>query len=182
MRNIFTLFVTASTLLAGCVVNQEVPRPVSPSGHVPEPARLSNADVATSLTPVANGVYRIRNVGDSEVITGPKAAAEQWVGVDDDRGRGAQHWRLLPLGGRKYQLQVGDALLCLADHGKGVLEQACDASDKDQHWLVVQHRGHYEILFRDSSRCLGVGGRGKLVDTDCHGTNEQLWDFLASTR
>jgi hypothetical protein len=166
---VLVVMLCALSSIAGCVITPH-PEYVSRKGATSREADL--------VVPAAHGTYRIRSVLDGEVITGPKAAAEQYVGVDDDRGRAPQRWKLIPAGARKFQLQVSDVGYCLADHGSGVLEEVCNAQDRDQQWLIVQHQGHYEIMFRDSEKCLGVGGRGKLVDLECHGTVDQLWDFV----
>jgi len=129
-----------------------------------------------------NSPYAVRNVLDGEVITGPKTVTEKFVGVDDDRGRPSQTWALLPLGGRKYQLQVSDTLECLADHGHGIQEEACNSAVTDQHWLIVQYADHHEIMFRESTKCLTIAARGKLVDGECHGESHQLWDFVPRRR
>ncbi len=171
----YSLVVVALATLTGCLI--EHPREVearAPGYPIP----------ALSVPPAAprGGLaYAIRNAQDGEVITGPKVVADAFVGVDDDRGRSSQRWTLLPLrGGRMFQLQVNDAGLCLTDHGNGVIEENCDASSQDQHWLVIPHGGHHEIMFRDNAHCLAITSRGKLVDDECHGEPRQLWDFVLS--
>jgi hypothetical protein len=166
--------------LAGCVI--EHPAPATPTVSRAE-TQDRRADTRRAPNPVvAGGTYAIRNVQDNEVITGPKVVSDKFVGVDDDRSRTSQLWTLLPLGGRKYQLQVIDTLACLADHGQGVIEETCDPSQQDQAWLIVEYGGAYEVMFRDATHCLAVAGRGKLVDADCTGAPHQLWEFLPRQR
>ena len=151
--------------------------------RVGEPGERSRSGVRAAVAVVRpNVAYSIHNVFDDEAITGPKVVNDHHVGVDDDRGRPSQTWTPLSVGGRAYQLQVNDTRECLADHGAGVVEEPCDPLRPDQHWLIVQHAGHHEILFRDTSNCLAITARGKLVDAECHGEAHQLWDFVPRTR
>lgn len=169
----------ALAVLTGCMM--EHPREIGT--HAPGEIRHSERRAAPPPPPRAGVVYSIRNVGDGEVITGPKAVADAFVGVDDDRGRTSQRWTLIPAGGgRTFQLRVTDVGLCLSDHGRGVTEEACDVTNQDQHWMVIPHAEHHEIMFRDNAHCLGTTSRGKLVDDECRGDAGQLWDFVAVSR
>jgi len=170
--------VVALATLTGCLI--EHPREIE--ARAPSYA-LPAQSVAAPAPPRGGVSYAIRNVQDGEVITGPKAVSDAFVGVDDDRGRASQRWTLLPLGGgRMFQLRVNDAGLCLADHGNGVIEENCDASRPDQHWLVIPHGGHHEIMFRDNAHCLAITSRGKLVDDECRGDPRHFWDFVVASR
>lgn len=173
----YAALLATGALLAGCIEHQT--REVAAPPGLPDAHRT----VVAPPAPRAGVVYAIRNVADGEVITGPKAVGDAFVGVDDDRGRTSQRWTLLPLrGGRTFQLRVTDVGLCLADHGRGVMEEACDEGNQDQHWLLIPHAGHHEIMFRDNAHCLGITSRGKLVDNECHGDPGELWDFVATSR
>lgn len=166
--------VVALATLAGCV---EHPHGIEARAPSALPAR------SVPAPPRAGVLYAIRNVQDGEVITGPKAVSDAFVGVDDDRGRSSQRWTLLPLrGGRTFQIRVSDVGLCLTDHGSGVSEETCDATSQDQQWLVIPHGGHHEIMFRDNAHCLSITSRGKLVDDECQGDDRHLWDFVVASR
>jgi len=163
----------------GCMI--EHPREIG--AHAPSNDGPRARRAALPPPPKPGVAYAIRNVGDGEVITGPKAVGDAFVGVDDDRGRTSQRWTLVPIGGgRTFQLRVTDVGFCLADHQRGVLEEACDATNQGQHWLVIPHAEHHEIMFRDNAHCLGITSRGKLIDGECRGDAGELWDFVAVSR
>lgn len=173
------LIAVALAMLTGCMIEQ----PHGIGAQAPSFRSPPERRAALSPPPKAGVAYAIRNVGDGEVITGPKAVGDEFVGLDDDRGRTSQRWTLVPVGGgRTFQLRVTDVGFCLADHGRGVLEEACDATNQDQHWLIIPHAEHHEIMFRDNAHCLGITSRGKLIDSECHGDAGELWDFVAVSR
>ena len=140
---------------------------------------------------VVPGYYQVVNhqTGECLDVWGASTAHAANVGVWPCVGADNQQWRLQSVGDGFYQIRVLHTDMCLdvayrnTDNNADVVQATCAdpslATSYNQHWRKAYIGGYYQLVNRNSTRCLDKTGTGDVVQWTCGGSTIwwQQWSF-----